>query len=130
MSNDDLKGLSIQIQFRDKCPISEDCDPTSKECAANPFQLFAQAREQCPLFYDARSDMWIITRYDELVKASLNADALGCTDSIALPPRVYDDIVPVFPARRLPDDTPVLVNADPPQAYAGSAKLVGAFFTP
>ena len=118
----------MQIQFRDKCPISKDYDPTSKEYAANPFPLFAQAREQSPVFYDARSDMWIITRYDELVKASLNADALSCVDSIALPPRVYDDIVPVFPARRLPDDTPVLVNADPPE-HTRVRKLVGAFFT-
>jgi cytochrome P450 len=119
----------MQIQFRDKCPFSENYDPASKEHAHNPFELFAQVREQCPVFHDTRTDMWIITRYDELVKASLNADALSCTESIALPPRVYDDIVPVFPERRLPDDVPVLVNADPPQ-HTRVRKLVGAFFTP
>ena len=119
----------MQIKFRDKCPFSDDYDPASKEHAADPFPLFAQVREQNPVFYDARSDMWIITRYDELVKASLNTDALSCLDLIALPPRVYDDIVPVFPGRRLPDDVPVLVNADPPE-HTRVRRLVSSFFTP
>jgi cytochrome P450 len=119
----------MQIQFRDKCPFSEDYDPASKEHAADPFPLFAQARALSPVFYDARTDMWIITRYDELVKASLNNDVMSCTESIALPPRVYDDIVSVFPKRLLPDDVPVLVNADPPQ-HTRVRKLVGAFFAP
>jgi cytochrome P450 len=119
----------MQIKFRDKCPFSDDYDPASKEHAADPFPLFALVREQNPVFYDARSDMWIITRYDELVKASLNTDALSCLDSIALPPRVYDDIVPVFPGRRLPDDVPVLVNADPPE-HTRVRRLVSSFFTP
>jgi cytochrome P450 len=119
----------MHVQFRDKCPFSEDYDPASTENAANPFPLFAQAREQTPVFYDARTDMWIITRYDELVKASLNNDAMSCTESIALPPRVYDDIVSVFPDRRLPDDVPVLVNADPPQ-HTRVRKLVSASFLP
>jgi cytochrome P450 len=42
-------------------------DPLSQEFNANPDPVLVQARSECPVFYWPALDVWVVTRYDDIV---------------------------------------------------------------
>ncbi|GAA3941259.1 hypothetical protein GCM10023085_23510 [Actinomadura viridis] len=47
------------------CPVH--FDPLSPEQLADPYPLYARMRDECPVFHDAEHDLWIVTRYEDVM---------------------------------------------------------------
>jgi cytochrome P450 len=45
-------------------------DPLSQEFNANPDPVLEQARRECPVFYWPALDVWVVTRYDDIVEVT------------------------------------------------------------
>ncbi|NBP50690.1 MAG: cytochrome P450, partial [Actinobacteria bacterium] len=46
----------------------EPADLRSEEFMRNPFPVWRRLREEQPLFWDEPSGMWLLTRYDDVMK--------------------------------------------------------------
>ncbi len=44
-----------------------DFDPLAPEQRENPFPLLDLARREQPVFYAAQFDLWVVTRYDDVL---------------------------------------------------------------
>jgi cytochrome P450 family 142 subfamily A polypeptide 1 len=42
--------------------------------AGDPFPTYAWLREQAPLYWDAKNELWVVSRYDDIVRVSRDVD--------------------------------------------------------
>lgn len=52
-----------------RCPhsgIVEEFNPWSEEYLADPYPFYARARAEAPVFYNAPTDLWMVSRYDDI----------------------------------------------------------------
>jgi cytochrome P450 len=52
-----------------RCPhsdLAEEFDPWSDDYLADPYPFFARARAEAPVFYNSRTDLWMVSRYDDI----------------------------------------------------------------
>lgn len=47
------------------CPVR--FDPLSPAQLTDPYPLYSRMREECPVFHDAEHDLWIVTRYSDVM---------------------------------------------------------------
>jgi nitrite reductase/ring-hydroxylating ferredoxin subunit len=98
-------------------------DPAQREC---PFDLYQRAREELPIFYSERFDLWVVTRYDDIVRILKDPAHFSSAQSLAVgtstPPEVQAVLDTGYPA------TPTMVTADPP-VHTRFRELVGRAFT-
>jgi cytochrome P450 len=50
-------------------PQLEGFDPYSEAFLQDPYPLLERARQECPVFYYAPMDFWVLTRYDDVARA-------------------------------------------------------------
>lgn len=43
-------------------------DPTSDSQLADPYPVYARMRAQCPVLHDRNTDVWVVTRHDDVVR--------------------------------------------------------------
>jgi cytochrome P450 len=49
-------------------PVLEDFNPVAPDYLRDPYPILARAREESPVFYSPGLNLWVVTRYDDLVK--------------------------------------------------------------
>jgi cytochrome P450 len=113
------------------CPFSAteariDFDPMSAHQRECPFDVYRKAREQMPVFYSERFDLWVVTLYDDVVRVLKDPATFSSAESLSVDTIVAPEVQAVldtgFPA------TPTLVTADPP-VHTRFRELVGKAFT-
>lgn len=114
-----------------ECPFSGaaagiDFDPMEPRQRERPFDLHAKARAEAPIFYSDRFDLWVVTRYRDIVAILKDPARFSSAQSLAVdgavPPEVQAVLDTGYPA------TPTMVTADPP-VHTRFRELVGRAFT-
>ena len=113
------------------CPFSGvsrgiDFDPLAADQRECPFDVYAKARREMPIFHSDRFDLWVVTRYHDIVAILKDPMRFSSAQSLAVdtstPPEVQAVLDTGFPA------TPTMVTADPP-VHTRFRELVGRAFT-
>jgi cytochrome P450 len=91
-----------------------------------PYDLYSRARRELPIFYSERFNLWIVTRYLDIVTILKDVARFSSAQSLALDSSVAPEVQAVldtgYPA------TPTMVTADPP-IHTRFRELVGKAFT-
>jgi cytochrome P450/nitrite reductase/ring-hydroxylating ferredoxin subunit len=113
------------------CPFSGashgiDFDPMAPDQRECPFPLYAHARNEMPIFYSERFDLWVVTRYDDIAAILKDPARFSSAQSLAVDTGVDPQVQAVldtgYPA------TPTMVTADPP-VHTRFRQLVSKAFT-
>jgi cytochrome P450/nitrite reductase/ring-hydroxylating ferredoxin subunit len=111
-----LPDVAARIHFDPMAPEQREC----------PFDLYARARRETPICYSERFDLWLVTRYQDIVAILKDPARFSSAQSLAVddaaPPEVQAVLDNGFPA------TPTMVTADPP-THTRFRELVGKAFT-
>jgi cytochrome P450/nitrite reductase/ring-hydroxylating ferredoxin subunit len=113
------------------CPFSAaeagiDFDPMSAGQRERPFDIYRKSREQMPVFYSERFDLWVVTRYDDVVRILKDPATFSSAESLSVDTTVAPEVQAVLDTGFPP--TPTLVTADPP-VHTRFRELVGRAFT-
>ncbi|MBV8362654.1 MAG: Rieske 2Fe-2S domain-containing protein [Deltaproteobacteria bacterium] len=103
-----------------------DFDPMSSEQRECPFDLYRTAREHAPVFYSERFDLWVVTRYDDIVRVLKDPAIFSSAESLSVDRAVAPEVQAVLDTGYSP--TPTMVTADPP-VHTRFRELVGKAFT-
>lgn len=92
-------------------------DPYDDELRRNPYEAWRRLRDEAPVYYNERYDFWALSRFDDVLAASVDhatfSSAYGITmDAIGKPP-----------------EFPIMIMMDPPQ-HDVLRKVVSPLFTP
>jgi cytochrome P450 len=107
------------------CPIH--FDPLSPEQLADPYPVYAQARAEAPVFYSEPHDLWVVTRYDDVVRVLKDHESFSSQNAVRSsleppPPEVAAVLAEGHPL------TPTLTDADEP-VHGRLRKMVNRAFT-
>ena len=113
------------------CPFSgaaagidfDPMEPRQREC---PFDLYSRARAEMPIFYSERFDLWVVTRYPDIVAILKDPVRFSSAQSLAVDAAVPPEVQAVLDTGYAP--TPTMVTADPP-VHTRFRELVGRAFT-
>jgi cytochrome P450 len=103
-------------------------DPLSPEQRENPFDILAAARRDQPVFHVPALDLWVVTRYDDVLavlKDHETFSSTGALKSAAAP--LPDEVAAVLAAGYR--EMPYIIEVDPPQ-HNRIRGLVTKAFTP
>jgi cytochrome P450/nitrite reductase/ring-hydroxylating ferredoxin subunit len=115
----------------DACPWSGaregfDYNPMASDQRECPFELYARARHEQPIFYSERFDLWVVTRYQDIVAILKDVAHFSSAQSLAVDSAIAPEVQTVldtgYPA------TPTMVTADPP-VHTRFRELVSKAFT-
>ena len=114
-----------------ECPFSGaaagiDFDPMRPDQRECPFDLYAKARAEMPIFYSERFDLWVVTRYRDIVAILKDPVRFSSAQSLALDSALPPEVQAVLDTGYPP--TPTMVTADPP-VHTRFRELVGRAFT-
>jgi cytochrome P450 len=99
------------------CPVGDlaaDYNPFGEPQLSEPFAIWEQARQQCPVFYSEQLGAWVVTRYDDVIEvlgdfqtfssvgasrgfSELTPEAQAVLATV--PPPSQTDVVPTDPPR-------------------------------
>jgi nitrite reductase/ring-hydroxylating ferredoxin subunit len=103
-----------------------DFNPVAPEQVECPFDLYRRARDEMPVFYSERFDLWVVTRYEDIVRILKDPALFSSAQSLAVDSAVAPEVQAVldggYPA------TPTMVTADPP-VHTRFRELVSKAFT-
>jgi len=51
------------------------------DCIQNPYPFLRKAREEEPVFYSPEFDCWVVTRYEDIVKAFKDVNTFSATNA-------------------------------------------------
>src|SRR5438128_1773546 len=105
-------------------PTVEGFDPLSQEFIANPDAVLERARRECPVFYHPPLDVWVVTRYEDVLTVTGDYESFSSRAFRAIPPP--PEFADRVPANLLND---AFVCIDPP-AHTVSRRNVNKAFTP
>jgi cytochrome P450 len=100
-----------------RCPVGNlavEYNPFAEPQLSEPFAIWEQARQQCPVFYSEQLSAWVVTRYDDVVEvlgdyqtfssvgasrgfSELTPEAQAVLATV--PPPSQTDVVPTDPPR-------------------------------
>jgi cytochrome P450 len=103
-----------------------DYDPFAPEFRQNPYPVYAELRADAPVYWAARSKMWVVSRYDDVMAvlkdtARFSSDAMATVLLGQTPNRSWDGS-PGAPR-------PSVVTSDPP-VHTALRNVVNRGFTP
>lgn len=109
-------------------PMRADFNPYHPDQCHDPYPMYAQMREQTPIFFSAVLNMWVVTRHadiTEIVQDTTHFSNRRTINPISqMPPEVVAILAAGFPQSRTG-----LVDSDPP-AHTRIRRLVNKAFTP
>ena len=88
-------------------------DPLAPEVIDNPYPWYEALRDQSPAYYDDHRDIWVISRYDDVLAAARAHGSLSSSEGITY--------------ARAP--IPMMITLDPPD-HTRLRRLVARDFTP
>lgn len=94
-------------------PTVDRYDPFDPDVLEDPYPSYAWLRDQAPAYHVAEHDVWVLSRYDDVVRALRNPDVFSSNQGVSYERR------PV----------PMLIAMDPPD-HTRLRRLVARHFTP
>lgn len=104
-----------------------DYNPLSPEQRENPYELFARAHRETPVFFSPRFNLWVVTRYEDVwtvLKDPARYSSAQSTAVSAKPPSEVQEVL-----KQGYPEVATLVTSDPP-AHTRFRSLVNKAFTP
>lgn len=103
-------------------------DPLSPEQLADPYSLYERLREEAPVFYAGQWDLWVVSRYEDVVAAAQDHVTFSSRDAVRSsvappPPQVEQVLAEGLPLRG------TLTDSDEPY-HRRLRGLVNQAFTP
>lgn len=95
----------------DRQPVT--FDPLSPEQLVNPYPTYQRLREEAPIFYAEQFDMWIVSRYEDVVAVVKDHETFSSQNAVrssleAPPLPVQEELAKGYPIR------PTLTDSDEP----------------
>ena len=98
------------------CPVTHGFTPFASDYLADPYPFFNALREQTPVAYSPEYDLYLVTRFDDIVAVLKNRDVFSAANSTIpfgkIAPPAASILAGGFPRK------PTLTNADPPRHTA------------
>jgi cytochrome P450 len=98
--------------LHDVCPVRPDYNPFDSAQKRNPFPFYAHARQETPVFFSPILNMWIVTRYEDIMTV-LKEPAVYSSMNIIESPVPPPPAVMAILQKGIPF-VPALINNDPP----------------
>jgi cytochrome P450 len=105
--------------------VFDPLDPTQRE---DPFPVLDRAREEQPVFYAAQFDLWVVTRYDDVLAVLKDHDTFSSAGALKSSPEPFPPEVEAVLADGWPT-MPYIIELDPP-LHDRIRGLVTRAFTP
>lgn len=103
-------------------------DPTRPAQRENPFDLLAAARREQPVFYAPAFDLWVVTRYDDVLAVLKDHRTFSSVGALKSSPAPYPPEVQAVLDEGHPE-MPYIIEIDPP-LHDRIRGLVTRAFTP
>jgi cytochrome P450 len=103
-------------------------DPLAPEQQADPFSVLRRARSEQPVFYAPEFDLWVVTRYDDVLAVLKDHRTFSSTGALRSSPAPFPPEVQAVLARGWPE-MPFIIEIDPP-LHDRIRGLVTKAFTP
>jgi cytochrome P450 len=107
--------------------IGELWNPLLPEQMADPYPLYARARREAPVFYSAQFDVWVVTRYADIVSIIRDTGRFSSHNSLFARAEPLPEVQEVL--REGYEVFTSLVQSDPPD-HARVRAVFGKAFTP
>jgi len=91
--------------------VSTRFDPLSPEQRENPFDILATARRDQPVFHVPALDLWVVTRYDDVLAVLKDHHTFSSTGALKSAP-LPDEVAAVLAEGHL--EMPYIIEVDPP----------------
>jgi cytochrome P450 len=104
-------------------PVLDAFNPVAPDYLRDPYPILARARQECPVFYSPALNIWIVTRYDDLVAVVRDHEAFSQSAArlIAVPEHLRGRITETWFEE-------AFMNADPP-IHTVARRAVNSGFT-
>lgn len=73
------------------CPVH--FDPLAPDQLADPYPVYGRLRGEAPVFYDEQNDLWIVSRYDDVVAVAKNPEIFSSENAVRASVKPYPDPV-------------------------------------
>jgi cytochrome P450 len=103
-------------------------DPLAPEQRENPFDILAAARRDQPVFHVPALDLWVVTRYDDVLAVLKDHETFSSTGALKSASAPLPDEVAAVLAQGY-REMPYIIEVDPPQ-HDRIRGLVTKAFTP
>jgi cytochrome P450 len=88
-------------------------DPLDPEQRANPYPTYALLRREQPVYHAAALDLWVVTRYDDVLAVLKDDETFSSRNALRSAPHEPPPEVRAVLAEGWPD-MPIIVDSDPP----------------
>lgn len=88
--------------------------PYESSYLENPIPFYAQARQEQPVFFSPMMNMWVVTRYDDLVTILKDAQRFSSRNWLSSSARLSQETLQILEGTMFTTDSGGLVMADPP----------------
>jgi cytochrome P450 len=88
-------------------------DPLDPEQRANPYPVYAAMRREAPVVYAPAYDLWVVTRYDDVLRVLKDEETFSSRNALRSSPREPLPEVRAVLAEGWPE-MPIIVDSDPP----------------
>ncbi|MCR4468600.1 cytochrome P450 [Burkholderia sp. SCN-KJ] len=95
-------------------------DPYDRELMKNPWDAYRQLRDEAPAYFMEKYDAWVLSRFDDIQKASLDRENYTAKAGIATGNLLQKRLIP---------DSSTFMSMDPPE-HTGFRKAVASAFRP
>jgi cytochrome P450 len=103
-------------------------DPLAPDQREDPYPVYALARSEQPVFHTPAYDLWVVTRYDDVLQVLKDHDTFSSTGALKSSPEPFPPEVREVLAEGWPD-MPYIIEIDPP-LHDRIRGLVTKAFTP
>jgi cytochrome P450 len=96
------------------CPIAREYNPLAAEQVQNPFEMYARARKECPVFFSPMYQMWFVTRHEDVCEVLRDTETFSSVGIISVhSQRTPPEVARVLESEGLPQ-VPAMTDNDPP----------------
>jgi cytochrome P450 len=109
------------------CPVRADYNPFDQAQKRDPFPLYAHARHETPVFFSPILNMWVVTRYEDILTALKEPAVFSSMNIIESPTPLPLEVLEIL-SHGIPF-VPALINNDPP-SHTRIRNLCNKAFSP
>ncbi|HXG77101.1 MAG TPA: cytochrome P450, partial [Gaiellaceae bacterium] len=103
-------------------------DPLDPEQRADPYPVYARLRDERPVFYAPQYDLWVVTRYADVLRVLKEDETFSSRVALhSTPNRPAPEVLAVLAAGW--PDMPIIVESDPP-LHTRIRRPISRAFTP
>ncbi|WP_437289333.1 cytochrome P450 [Sorangium sp. So ce406] len=122
-----MKAAPEQIPPPPRGSLGELFNPFLPEQIEDPYPIYARARREEPVFYSPRLDVWVVTRYADIVAVLRDTDRFSSFNALYVRAEPIPEVRAVL--REGYEEFTSLVQSDPPD-HTRVRAVFGKAFTP